>query len=106
MTRAATVKRGGKRPVVKARSRKSAQKTVSAWSKARKAMPVKQDSIERLVTWAIAGMAQAVAKRKRQGRIDSMMTPACVCLRCDHASKNINQMQIIRISNGVSSEFG
>jgi len=56
MTRAATVKRGGKRPVVKARSRKSAQKTVSAWSKARKAMPFKQDSIDRFVTWSMAGM--------------------------------------------------
>ncbi|MBL0116669.1 MAG: cell division protein FtsQ/DivIB [Sphingomonadales bacterium] len=56
MTRAATVKRGGKRPVVKARSRKSAQKTASAWSKARKAMPFKQDSIDRFVTWSMAGM--------------------------------------------------
>lgn len=56
MSRAATVSRGGKRPVVKARSRKPAQKKVSAWSKARKAMPFKQDSIDRFVTWSMAGM--------------------------------------------------
>lgn len=56
MSRAATVSRGGKRPVVKARSRKPAQKKASAWSKARKAMPFKQDSIDRFVTWSMAGM--------------------------------------------------
>ena len=59
MSRAATVKRGGKRPVVKAKSRKSSQKSVSAWSKARKAMPFKQDSIDRFVTWSMAGMVGA-----------------------------------------------
>lgn len=61
MSRTATVKRGGKRPVVKARSRKPAQKKVSAWSKARKAMPFKQDSIDRFVAWSMAGMVGVAA---------------------------------------------
>lgn len=56
MSRTTTVKRGGKRPVVKARSRKPAQKATSAWTKARKAMPFKQDSIDRFVVWSMAGM--------------------------------------------------
>lgn len=56
MSRTTTVKRGGKRPVVKARSRKAVQKQASAWSKALKAMPFKQDSIDRFVTWSMAGM--------------------------------------------------
>lgn len=56
MSSAATVKRGGKRPVVKARSRKAAPKKASTWSKARKAMPFKQDSIDRFVTWSMVGM--------------------------------------------------
>jgi cell division protein FtsQ len=61
MSSAATVKRGGKRPVVKARARRSASKKVSAWSKARKAMPFKQDSIDRFVTWSMVGMVGVAA---------------------------------------------
>lgn len=56
MSSSTTLKRNGKRPVVKARSRKAAPKKVSAWSKARKAMPFKQDSIDRFVTWSMVGM--------------------------------------------------
>jgi len=56
MSRAATVKRGGRRPTVKARPRKSAPKKASVWSKARKAMPFRQDSIDRFVTGSMIAM--------------------------------------------------
>lgn len=56
MSRAATVKRGGKRPVVKARSRKSMANKASTWSKARNAMPFKPDSVDRFVSWSMFGM--------------------------------------------------
>lgn len=57
MSRTTTLKRNGKRPVVKAQRRKSGAKSATVWSKARTAMPFKQDSIDRFVTWAMAGMA-------------------------------------------------
>lgn len=59
MSRAATVKRGGRRPTVKARPRKSAAKKASVWSKARKAMPFRQDSIDRFVTGSMIAMVGA-----------------------------------------------
>ncbi len=61
MSRAATVKRSAKRPVVKARSRKAAPKTISTWAKARKALPFTQDSIDRFVTWSMVAMVGAAS---------------------------------------------
>lgn len=56
MSRTATVRRGGKRPTVKTRSRKAAPKKPSTWARARGAIPFKQDSIDRLVTFAMVAM--------------------------------------------------
>ena len=61
MSRAATVKRSAKRPVVKARSRKATPKASSTWAKARKALPFKQDSIDRFVTWSMVAMVGAAS---------------------------------------------
>lgn len=56
MSKTATVKRGGKRPAVKARARKAAPKKVSTWSKLTNAMPFTQDTVDRFVGRAMVGM--------------------------------------------------
>ena len=61
MSRSATVTRSAKRPVVKAKSRKAAPKAASTWSKARKALPFTQDSIDRFVTWSMIAMVGAAS---------------------------------------------
>jgi cell division protein FtsQ len=61
VSRTATVRRSAKRPVVKTRSRKAAPKAASTWSKARKALPFTQDSIDRFVTWSMVAMVGAAS---------------------------------------------
>lgn len=56
MSGAAKVKRGGKRPVVRAKARRPAQKKVSAWAKVKNAMPFQQDAVDRFVSRAMIGM--------------------------------------------------
>lgn len=59
MSGAAKVKRGGKRPVVKAKARRPAQKKASTWAKVRNAMPFHQDAVDRFVSRAMIGMVGA-----------------------------------------------
>ena len=61
MSRSATVTRSAKRPVVKAKSRKAAPKAASTWSKARKALPFTQDSIDRFVASSMIAMVCAAS---------------------------------------------
>lgn len=56
MSKTATVKRGGKRPTVKTRTRKTAPKKVSTWTKLTNAMPFNQDTVDRFVGRAMVGM--------------------------------------------------
>jgi cell division protein FtsQ len=65
VSKAATIRRGGKRPTVKARSRKTAQRGATRWSRMMAAMPFSQDALDRFVTATmivmVAGAAVGVA---------------------------------------------
>lgn len=56
MNKAATITRGRKRPIVKARSRKSVPKKNATWGKVMGAMPFSQDAVDRFVTISMVGM--------------------------------------------------
>jgi cell division protein FtsQ len=61
MSKAATIRRGGKRPTVKARSRRAAPKKGATWSKMIGAMPFSQDALDRFVTSAMVFMVVGAA---------------------------------------------
>jgi cell division protein FtsQ len=61
VSKAATIRRGGRRPTVKARSRKSGQRTSTAWSRMMAAMPFSQDALDRFVTAAMIFMVVGAA---------------------------------------------